>query len=99
MKKASEYRKVAKGTSALENKYSKVLNIIHKELELVSERGLNRIDIEIPVCEDDIQSFLNLFYENGYAINMRFRCPAWGKAETDLVKGKNIDWYDATIYF
>lgn len=99
MKKASEYRKVVKGTTALENKYYKVLNIIHKELELVSERGLNMVDVEIPVCEDDIQDFLNLFYKNGYAIKMSFRCPAWGEAETDLVKGKNIDWYNASIYF
>lgn len=99
MKNAEEYRKAVKGSSALENKYNKVLNIIHKELELVSERGLSIANVEIPVCEDDVEEFRNLFYKNGYIISMIFRCPAWGKADTNLVKGKNVDWYDATIYF
>ena len=61
MKKASEYKNKAGKTSAIESKYSAVLKIVHENLEVAAERGIHSIDVQIPICEDDLYAFDALF--------------------------------------
>ena len=105
MKKASEYRKVHKGSNTLEQKYARVLEIIHKELEINAERGISSIKVLIPICEDDLDAFGKLFRSNGY----HFACGqprAYSYTREALLRenelipnGEIIDWYEAKIWY